>query len=132
MKNKNKVALYIYTATDNEKQLYKQNYHLELYCDGKEYEIVSTYIDLGCKGKDRPSYNKMLEDMKANKFTRIITISVDRISRNSIELNEFIKTIDEYNCAFETVLGNCGGSNTDVKFMRILQSYYAEDDLITN
>ena len=83
-----KVGAYIRTATPRDKTdqfiIKNQEERVKEFCDDMKLEIVSWYIDEGFSGLDskRPSYNKLIDDIKNNKINMIVTANLVRISRS--------------------------------------------------
>ena len=48
--------------------------------------------------KDRPAFQKMLEDMKAGKINYIVAYKLDRVTRSVRDLEVLISTLEEYHC----------------------------------
>ena len=93
---------YIRVSTERQK---KQNTHLtqikaiETYTKAHDYEIVEWYQDLGTSGKDidnRPQFKKMRKDIQT-KADGIIAYSLSRLSRDNIDLQQFIHFVTEKN-----------------------------------
>jgi site-specific DNA recombinase len=109
MNEKIKAALYIRVSTDKQFNdgygLEDQKKRLEQYCFAKNYEIYKIYCE-GESAKDtihRPQYNSMLADMERKKFSRILTIKLDRISRSTRDFYILLSTIKENNCGLEFI-----------------------------
>ena len=81
-----KVGAYIRTATASDGQLIIkfQEDRVKEFCDDMKLQIVDWYIDEGFNGLDskRPSYNKLIDDIKGNKINMIVTANLARISRS--------------------------------------------------
>lgn len=71
-------------AKEQEKQLIK-------YCKENEIENKILYIDIGFSGIDnnRPSLNKLKEDIEKKKISKVITINIARLYRDIANLLEF-------------------------------------------
>lgn len=108
--DKSKVALYIRVSTDKQVNdgygLDDQKKRLEQYCCAKGYDMYKIYCDKGESAKEishRKYYNKMLEDMIAKKFSKILTIKLDRISRSTKDFYMLLETIKENDCELEFI-----------------------------
>lgn len=104
-----KVALYIRVSTDKQVNegygLEDQKKRLEYHCLARNYDIYKIYCD-GESAKDtihRPQYNDMLSDMKKNKFSKILAIKLDRISRSPKDFYILLEVLMEYNCELEFI-----------------------------
>ena len=60
-----------------------------------EFVVYDTYIDDGFSGTDfnRPSFQRLLRDMKDNRINMIITKDLSRLGRNYIEVGNYIEQI---------------------------------------
>lgn len=63
------------------------------------------YEDEGFSGKntDRPSFNKMISDIKKNKIQIIICYKLDRISRNISDFSKTLDILNNHNISFVSV-----------------------------
>ncbi len=66
---------------------------------GKEYKL---YSDNGYSGKntDRPSFNKMMNDIQSNKISSVIVYKLDRISRSILDFSEMMEVFQEHDVQF--------------------------------
>jgi len=106
---KKKVALYIRVSTDKQVNdgygLEDQRKRLEQYCLAKDYDIYKLYCD-GDSAKDtihRPYYNKMIEDMEKKKFSKILTIKLDRLSRSLKDFVILLEKLKTTECELEFI-----------------------------
>ena len=60
-----------------------------------EFVVYDTYVDDGFSGTDfnRPSFQKLLRDMKDNYINMIVTKDLSRLGRNYIEVGNYIEQI---------------------------------------
>lgn len=65
------------------------------YCINHQFNIVDCYIDDGYSGGnlDRPDLNRMLNDMKVNKFDTIIIKDLSRLGRNFIQVGNLVEEV---------------------------------------
>jgi len=99
-----KVAAYARVSTDNEEQLTSyaaQVDHYTKYIKGREdWEFIKVYTDegiTGCNTKKREGFKQMVEDALAGKIDLIITKSVSRFARNTVDSLTTIRTLKEHN-----------------------------------
>lgn len=78
-----KAALYIRVSTTDQNPE-NQRKVLKEYCKRLDYTIYDIYEDHGESGLNdsRPSFNKLLKDMRRRKFNTIIVWKLDRIGRS--------------------------------------------------
>ena len=107
---KRKVAAYARVSTDNEEQLTSYAAQISYYTDyikGREdWEFVKVYTDegiSGCSTKRREGFQAMVADALAGKIDLIITKSVSRFARNTVDSLTTIRSLKEHNveCYFE-------------------------------
>ena len=99
---KRRVAAYARVSTDNEEQLtsYKaQIDYYTTYIQGRDdWEFVGVYADEGITGtntKKREQFNLMIADALAGKIDLIITKSVSRFARNTVDSLTTIRKLKE-------------------------------------
>ena len=87
-----KVAAYARVSTDNEEQLTSYNAQVSYYTDyikaNKEWSFAGVYTDEGISGtstKNRDGFNSMVDDAMAGKIDLILTKSVSRFARNTVD-----------------------------------------------
>ena len=78
-----KVATYARVSTDQQ-TTDNQTLELERYCEARGWEIYASYIDKGVGGAkaSRPGLNQMMRDAKARRFSAVVVVRLDRISRS--------------------------------------------------
>jgi DNA invertase Pin-like site-specific DNA recombinase len=89
---KQKVAAYCRVSTLNEEQLHSLAiqiaYYVNLILQNPKWVFAGIYIDEGISGikiDNRPEFKKMISNAKANKIDLIITKSVSRFARNTLD-----------------------------------------------
>ena len=95
-----RVAAYCRVSTDHEEQegSYKiQVEHYENYINSHpEWELAGVYADEGISGlstKNRASFKKMIKDCHAGKIDMIITKSISRFARNTVDCLRYIREL---------------------------------------
>jgi len=90
-----RVAIYARVSTEDQQtdtqiQLCRDN------CKRLEYEVHKVYVDNAISGAktSRPSFNQMLDDMRACKFDCIMVTKLDRIGRS---LQHLLSLFNEFN-----------------------------------
>ena len=91
---KKRIAIYCRVSTE-EQDADKQEYICKRYCEANEgFEIYKIYKDVISGTKEsRPAFNKLLEDMRENKFDVIMVTKLDRIGRS---LKHLLSLFDEF------------------------------------
>lgn len=107
---KRKVAAYARVSTDNEEQITSYVAQVSYYTDyikGRDdWTFVKVYTDegiSGCNTKKREGFKQMVEDALAGRIDLIITKSVSRFARNTVDSLTTIRNLKEHNveCYFE-------------------------------
>ena len=101
-KVKRKVAGYARVSTDNEEQLTSYDAQLDYYTKyikgHEDWEFAGMYSDEGISGtstKRRKGFQKMIEDALEGKIGLIITKSVSRFARNTVDSLTTIRKLKE-------------------------------------
>ncbi|MCD3216282.1 recombinase family protein [Clostridium botulinum C] len=96
------ICAYCRVSTDSDEQLTSyeaQVIYYEEYIKSKpEYEFCGIFADEGISGtntKKRTQFNKMIESALAGKFDMIITKSISRFSRNTLDILKYIRILKE-------------------------------------
>ena len=99
---KKRMAAYCRVSTDQLEQLSSHeaqfNYYTTFINNGPEYEMAKVYADEGISGtntKKREQFNKMIDDCKAGKIDVIITKSISRFARNTLDCLNFVRMLKE-------------------------------------
>lgn len=108
--SKRKVAGYARVSTDSSEQATSYEAQVDYYQNyiknRDDWEYVNVYTDEGISGtstKHRAGFNKMVEDALDGKFSLIITKSVSRFARNTVDSLTTIRKLKEkgVECYFE-------------------------------
>jgi DNA invertase Pin-like site-specific DNA recombinase len=96
------MAAYCRVSTDQLEQLSSYEaqvaYYTTYITNNPEYELAKIYADEGITGtntKKREQFNKMIEDCKTGKIDMIITKSISRFARNTLDTLNYVRTLKE-------------------------------------
>ena len=99
-----RVAAYCRVSTDTEEQATSydaQIQHYREYIISKpEWELVDIYADEGISAtntKKREEFNRMIEDCKLGRIDLVITKSISRFARNTVDCLNYIRELKEMN-----------------------------------
>ena len=99
-----RVAAYCRVSTDNEEQVTSydtQIQHYREYIISKpEWELVDIYADEGISAtntKKRDDFNRMIDDCKLGLIDLVITKSISRFARNTVDCLNYIRELKEMN-----------------------------------
>ena len=104
-RKKRKVAAYARVSTEKDEQ--QTSYEAQVdyytnYINGRDdWEFVSVYADeglSGCSTSNRLGFNSMIEDALAGKIDLIVTKSVSRFARNTVDSLMTIRKLKECAC----------------------------------
>jgi site-specific DNA recombinase len=105
-KPKVRVAAYCRVSTDSEEQASSYEIQIEHYTNyikkNKEWELAGIFADDGITGtntKKRDEFNRMIEECMAGKIDMIITKSISRFARNTLDCLKYIRQLKDKNIA---------------------------------
>lgn len=103
---KTRVAAYCRVSTEYEEQESSYEVQVEHYTSfinaNPEWELAEVYADDGISGVNtakRESFNRMIEDCKAGKIDMILTKSISRFSRNTVDCLKYTRELKAMNIA---------------------------------
>lgn len=101
-----KVVAYVRVSTDNLEQLNslesQKKYYIDKITSSSEWIYSGIYIDEGISGtqtKNRNDFLRMLEDASKNKFDMIVTKSISRFARNTVDTLTTVRRLKALNIA---------------------------------
>lgn len=96
------MAAYCRVSTDQLEQLSSYEAQVEYYTTyistHPDYELAGIYADEGISGtntKKRDQFNKMIEDCKVRKIDMIITKSISRFARNTLDCLNYVRRLKD-------------------------------------
>lgn len=103
-KPKLRVAAYCRVSTDSEEQASSYETQVNHYSDyikrNIEWEFAGIYADDGISGtntKKREEFNRLIEDCMVGKIDMVITKSISRFARNTVDCLNYIRQLKEKN-----------------------------------
>jgi len=100
--NRKRVAAYARVSTDNEEQLQSFEAQMDYYTkhikSNPDWIFVNVYTDEGISAtstKKRDGFNRMIEDALSGKIDLIITKSVSRFARNTVDTLTTVRKLKE-------------------------------------
>lgn len=101
-----RVAAYCRVSTDSEEQLLSYNSQVQHYKSfveaNKEWEFVDIYADEGISGTQtikRIDFQRMISDAMAGRIDMVITKSISRFARNTLDTLKYVRMLKENNVA---------------------------------
>ena len=102
-----RMATYCRVSTDQEEQLLSYenqvNYYTNYISENPLYEYAGTYADEGISGtntKKRDEFNRMIADCRSGKIDMIITKSISRFARNTLDCLNYVRELTEMDTDF--------------------------------
>ncbi len=133
--SKKRVCAYARVSTDSTDQLHSYNAQISEYTkrikENKDWEFIGLYADEGLSGtsiKKRPQFLKMIEDAKAGKFDLILTKSLSRFARNTVDTLTTIRKLRDINVEVFFEKENIYSSDSKVDFMLTIFSSIAQEE----
>lgn len=103
-KPKTRVAAYCRVSTDSIEQASSYEAQIEHYSNfikkNNEWDFAGIYADDGISGtntKKREEFNRMIEDCMSGKIDMIITKSISRFARNTVDCLNYIRQLKDKN-----------------------------------
>lgn len=113
-----RTGIYLRVSTEEQAKegfsINAQKEKLTSYANINDWEIYDFYIDDGISGKnitDRPSVNRLIEDVKSGKVNNVLIYKLDRLTRSVKDLINLIELFEEHNCSFNSVTEKLDTSN---------------------
>src|SRR5574344_25655 len=101
-----RTVAYARVSTDNDEQLNsyesQKKYYKEKIVSNSEWSFAGIYADEGISGTQdfkRENFMKMIEDGMGSKFDLILTKSISRFARNTLDTLKYVRLLKEKNIA---------------------------------
>ena len=99
-----RVAAYCRVSTDTEEQAISYETQVEHYTEyisrNPEWTLAGIYADDGISGtntKNRVEFNRMMEDCGAGRIDMVLTKSISRFARNTLDCLKYIRKLKAQN-----------------------------------
>ena len=99
-----RVAAYCRVSTDSDEQATSYEAQVEHYTDyirkNPEWEFAGIFADAGISGtntKKREEFNRMIDEAMVGKIDMIVTKSISRFARNTLDCLKYIRQLKEKN-----------------------------------
>lgn len=119
-----KVGLYLRVSSKKQAEegysLDAQERNLRDYCRLMEWQVIGVYRDEGISGKriDRPALQRLLAAAKEGQVNKIVTLKLDRISRNVKDMLLITEDLEEWGVSLACVKDNIDTSTAAGKLIR--------------
>lgn len=133
--SKKRVCAYARVSTDFEDQLNSYNAQIKEYTkrinENSNWEFKGMYADEGITGtsmKKRPEFLKMLDEARQGNIDLILTKSLSRFARNTVECLTIIREMREINVEIYFEKENLYSSDPKVDFLLTIFSSIAQEE----
>lgn len=130
-----RVAAYCRVSTDSEEQLVsyanQKKVYTEMIASHKEWCFAGLYADEGKSGTradKRPAFNKMIKDCLAGKIDYIITKSVSRFARNTVDCLDYVRLLKSKGIGIYFEEQNIDTLNTDSELYLVIYAGFAQSE----
>lgn len=138
VKTRKRVAAYARVSRDTEKLLHsfsaQVSYYSELIQRNSEWEYAGVYADEGITGtstENRTEFSRMLEDCEAGKIDIILTKSISRFARNTVDLLETIRRLKALGIEVRFEEQNINTLDGDGELMLTILASFAQEESIS-
>lgn len=128
-----KTGIYLRVSTEEQAKegfsIKAQKEKLTSYAHINDWNIYDFYIDDGISGKnivDRPSVNRLINDIKSGKVNNVLIYKLDRLTRSVKDLINLIELFEKYNCSFNSVTEKLDTSNAVGRMFIKIVGIFAE------
>ena len=98
-----RVAVYCRVSSNSDEQISslqaQQEYYSKVVMNDENYLLVGIYTDIasGVDKKKRTQFNKLIKDCKKKKIDIIVTKSISRFAKNTLDFLEVIQKLHKEN-----------------------------------
>ena len=106
-------------------------YYKNLILNTKGYEFVKVYYDKGISGtdtKNRVAFNEMILDAKDGKIDLIITKSISRFARNTVDLLKTVRELKSINVEVKFEKENISSLSSDGELMLSILASFSQSE----
>ena len=130
-----RVAAYCRVSTDSEEQLTsyqnQMRFYTEMITANPEWEFAGLYADEGISGTradKRPEFQRMIRDCQNGKIDYIITKSVSRFARNTVECLEYVRALKEQDIGIIFEEQSIDTLNTQSELYLVIYAGFAQSE----
>ena len=130
-----RMAAYCRVSTDSAEQKTSYETQKQVYTDmiakRKDWEMVGIYADDGISGTradKRPEFNRMIKDCLSGKIDYIITKSVSRFARNTVECLEYVRMLKARNIGILFEEQNIDTLKCDSELYLVIYAGFAQSE----
>ena len=131
-----RVVYYARVSTDHDSQstsiVNQVDYFYRYIHSVLNWQFIDGYVDYGISGKEvkkRSSFLKMIQDAKNKKFDFILTKSVSRFARNTVDSINYVDLLLQYGIGIYFLNDNINTFYSDSEFRLTLMASIAQDEI---
>lgn len=130
-----RVAAYCRVSTDDEEQLTsyeaQQNYYTDKIMTNQKWTIAGIFADEGITGtsaRKRPQFLKMIRQCRQKKIDIVLTKSISRFARNTVDCLHYIRLLKELGIAIIFEKENINTLESDSEILITLLGAFAQSE----
>ena len=130
-----RVAAYCRVSTDDEEQLTsyeaQKNYYTDRIMTNKEWTMAGIFADEGITGtsaRKRPEFLRMIRQCKQGKIDIILTKSISRFARNTVDCLNYIRALKELGIAVIFEKENINTLEADSEILITMLGAFAQSE----
>lgn len=135
---KTKVAAYVRVSTDTTDQLFslenQKDHYENLIRSNSSWEFAGLYVDEGISGTKmdkRDSLKQLLDDCEKGKIHRVITKSISRLARNTVDCLEIVRKLGDLGVFIYFEKENIDTEHMSSELMLSILSAIAESESVS-
>ncbi len=131
---KKRVAAYARVSTAGEAKLHSLSAQIDYYKNKiaarADWEFAGVFIDDGLSGtrRDRPGLDELIANCNEGKVDLIITKSISRFARNTVDLLNIVRTLKEQGIAIYFERENINTTTADGELLLTLLASFAQEE----
>lgn len=136
--NRKKVAAYARVSMETQRLHHSLAAQISFYSDliqkNPEWDYAGVYADEGISGtsvEKRPEFMRMMKDCKAGKIDLILTKSISRFARNTVDLLKVVRELKDLNIEVRFEKEKINSLSDDGELMLTLLASFAQEETIS-
>lgn len=132
---KKRVAAYARVSVERDRSVHSFSAQVSFYNNliqkNPEWEFAGVYADLGISGtgtKKRNDFNRLIEDCENGKIDIILTKSISRFARNTVDLLETVRHLKELGIEVRFEKENINSLSGDGELMLSILASFAQEE----
>lgn len=130
-----KVAAYARVSVERDRSIHSFSAQVSFYNNliqkNPEWEYVGVYADLGISGtetKKRSEFNRLIEDCEKGKIDIVLTKSISRFARNTVDLLETVRHLKDLGIEVRFEKENINSLTGDGELMLSILASFAQEE----